>query len=83
MYLKEVLQQAKCYVRPIQRDIPIAMQGTCTSLMGTASVKVRLHNFDALFLFGKGILGYGGYSYVLLRLTYFLTSKTKLMVSYD
>ena len=59
VYLKEVLQQAKCYVRPIQRDIPIAMQGTCTSLMGTASVKVRLHNFDALFLFGKGILGYG------------------------
>lgn len=48
-YLKEVLQQAKCYVRPIQRDIPMVMQDTCTLSVDTASVQVRFHHFDVLF----------------------------------
>ncbi|CAB4005082.1 G2 M phase-specific E3 ubiquitin- ligase-like [Paramuricea clavata] len=35
-YLKEVLQQAKCYVRPIQKDLPVVIPHDCQGNLNTS-----------------------------------------------
>jgi hypothetical protein len=41
-YLKEVLQQAKCYVRPIQKDLPVVIPRDCQGNLNTSTNEVRL-----------------------------------------
>ncbi|CAB4015979.1 G2 M phase-specific E3 ubiquitin- ligase, partial [Paramuricea clavata] len=36
-YLKEVLQQAKCYVRPIQKDLPVVIPHDCQGNLNTST----------------------------------------------